>query len=103
GRAGGAGVAACGGGGAGVGQGDGRRRWRGLDFGAVPVWLEADAPRVCCREHGVVVAGVPWARTARSRFTRDFEDTCAWLTAHAPASTVPRLLRTTWLAVTSVR
>jgi transposase len=36
--------------------GDGRRRWRGLDLGTVRVWLEADAPRVACREHGVVVA-----------------------------------------------
>lgn len=24
--------------------------------------LEADAPRVTCRAHGVVVAAVPWAR-----------------------------------------
>ena len=26
-------------------QGEGRRRWRGLDLGTIPVWLEADAPR----------------------------------------------------------
>jgi len=82
-------------------QGDGRRRWRGLDFGTVPVMLEADAPRVCCRVDGVVVAAVPWAR-ARSRFTRDFEDTCAWLAAHAPGSVVAELLRTTWRSVASV-
>jgi transposase len=47
---------------AGEDRGDGRRRWRGLDFGTVPVFLEADAPRVCCPEDGVVVAAVPWAR-----------------------------------------
>jgi transposase len=82
-------------------RGDGRRRWRGLDFGTVPVMLEADAPRVCCRAHGVVVAAVPWAR-ARSRFTREFEDTCAWLAAHAPGSVVAELLRTTWRSVASV-
>jgi len=82
-------------------RGDGRRRWRGLDFGTVPVWLEADAPRVCCGEHGVVVAAVPWAR-ARSRFTRQFEDTCAWLVARAPASVVAQLLRTTWRSVTAI-
>ena len=39
-------------------QGEGRRRWRGLDLGTVPTWLEADAPRVRCPEHGVVVASV---------------------------------------------
>ena len=83
-------------------RGDGRRRWRGLDFGTVPVVLEADAPRVFCRADGVVVAAVPWARSPRSRFTRDFEDTCAWLAAHAPGSVVAQLLRTTWRSVASV-
>ena len=33
--------------------GGGRRRWRGLDQGTVRVYLEADAPRVACPEHGV--------------------------------------------------
>jgi transposase len=37
-------------------QGEGRRRWRALDLGTVTVSLEADAPRVACPEHGVVVA-----------------------------------------------
>jgi len=87
--------------GAGYDSGDGRRRWRGLDLGTVPVMVEADAPRVCCADHGVVVAGVPCAR-ARSRFTRQFEDTCAWLTAHAHALVVAELLRTTWRSVTAI-
>ena len=39
--------------------GAGRRRWRALDFAATRVFLEADAPRVSCPEHGVVVAAVP--------------------------------------------
>jgi len=29
-------------------RGEGRRRWRALDLGTVPTWLEADAPRVNC-------------------------------------------------------
>ncbi len=44
--------------------GDGRRRWRALDLGTVMAYVEAEAPRVRCREHGVVVAAVPWARRA---------------------------------------
>jgi transposase len=36
--------------------GDGRRRWPHLDLGTVEVWLEAAAPRVRCRDHGIVVA-----------------------------------------------
>jgi transposase len=42
--------------------GEGRRWWRALDLGTVRVVIEADAPRVSCPEHGIVVAAVPWAR-----------------------------------------
>jgi transposase len=82
-------------------RGEGRRRWRALDVGAVLTYLEAEAPRVRCADHGVVVAAVPWARPA-SRFTASFEDTCAWLTANAAASTVAELLRVSWRSVTAV-
>lgn len=41
--------------------GDGRRRWRALDLGSTLAFLEADAPRVRCRRHGIVVCAVPWA------------------------------------------
>ena len=41
--------------------GEGRRRWRALDLGTTKVFLEAGAPRVRCRTHGVTVAAVPWA------------------------------------------
>src|SRR5258707_12644586 len=40
--------------------GEGRRRWRALDLGTTRVFLEGWAPRGQCREHGVIVAGVPW-------------------------------------------
>ena len=55
-------------------QGDGRRRWRALDLGTTRCYLEADAPRVECKEHEVLVAAVPWARHDAG-FTRSFEDT----------------------------
>jgi transposase len=54
-------------------RGEGRRRWRAADLGAVPVWLEADAPRVSCPVHGVVVVAFAWARH-RARHSADFED-----------------------------
>src|SRR5512142_566816 len=41
-------------------QGEGRRRWRALDLATALCFVEADAPRVNCRRHGVVVAAVPW-------------------------------------------
>ena len=82
-------------------QGGGVRRWRALDLGTTRVFLRAAAPRVSCREHGVVVAAVPWARPG-ARFTRSFEDTCAWLTARTTATVVCELLRMTWRSVSAV-
>lgn len=79
-------------------NGEGRRRWRGLDLGTVRVELEADAPRVACREHGVVVAAVPWARHG-ARFTRDFEDQTAWLATHTSKWAITQLLRVAWVTV----
>ena len=42
--------------------GVGVRRWRTVDTGTTRTVLEAEAPRVQCPEHGVLVAHVPWAR-----------------------------------------
>ena len=81
--------------------GDGRRRWRGLDLGTTRTFLEADAPRVACPDHGVVVAGVPWARPG-ARCTRAFEDTCAWLAAHAAFTVLAALMRISWRTVAAV-
>jgi transposase len=82
-------------------QGGGLRRWRSLDWGTTKVFLQAAAPRVTCRNHGVVVAAVPWARPG-ARYTRDFEDTCAWLAAKTAGSTVCEVMRTSWRYVTAV-
>jgi transposase len=82
-------------------RGEGRRRWRGLDLGSTRVYLEADAPRVACPEHGVTVAAVPWARHG-SRFTIGFEDTAAWLAAHVALSTLAILQRITWRTVAAI-
>lgn len=59
-------------------RGEGRRRWRGLDFGRVQVFLEAEAPRVRCREHAVVVAAVPWARHGAGIPTRSTSRSPGW-------------------------
>jgi transposase len=78
--------------------GDGRRRWRALDLGTTLAFVEADAPRVTCRRHGVVVCAVPWARH-RSRFTRAFEDQAAWLAVNTSKSAVAELMRIAWRSV----
>jgi transposase len=78
--------------------GEGRRRWRALDLGTTFAYVEADAPRVRCREHGVVVCAVPWARHS-SRFTRAFEDQVAWLAVNCSKSAVAELMRVAWRTV----
>ena len=79
-------------------QGEGRRRWRALDLGMSFCLLEAWAPRVRCRRHGVVVAAVPWARHD-ARFTRSFEDQVAWLAVNTSKTAVSELMRIAWRSV----
>jgi transposase len=79
-------------------MGEGRRRWRALDLGTTFAFVEADAPRVRCARHGVVVCAVPWARH-KARFTRAFEDQVAWLAVNCSKSAVAQLMRTSWRSV----
>jgi transposase len=82
-------------------QGQGRRRWRALDLGVVVAVLEADAPRVRCGEHGVVVAAVPWARHGAGH-TRYFDDQVAWLAVACSKSAVMDLMRIAWRTVGAI-
>jgi len=81
--------------------GAGRRRWRTLDLGTIRAELEADMPRVRCREHGVVVAAVPWARHDAGH-TYAFDETVAWLATQASKSTATTLMRVAWRTVGSI-
>ena len=78
--------------------GEGRRRWRALDLGTTFCFLEAEAPRIQCAEHGVVVAAVPWARHDSS-FTRSFEDQVAWLAVNTSKTAVAQLMRIAWRTI----
>lgn len=74
------------------------RRWRALDFGRTKVYVVAQVPRVRCVQHGVVVAGVPWARHG-ARHTLAFEQLAAWCAVEMSASAASRLLRCTWRTI----
>jgi transposase len=82
-------------------RGEGRRRWRAPDLGTTVVMIEADAPRVSCPEHGVVVAWVPWARHGAGH-TRAFDDLVAWLATHASKTAVRQLMRVAWASVGAI-
>ena len=81
--------------------GEGRRRWRALDAGTIRVFVQADAPRVRCAEHGVVVAHVPWARHGAGH-TLAFDETVAWLVTQCSKSAVTELMRIAWRTVGAI-
>jgi transposase len=86
---------------AGYDPGAGRRRWRTLDHGTVKAFVEADAPRVRCRGHGVVVAHVPWAAHDAGH-THTFDQQVAWLAVRTSKSAVVELMRVAWRTVGSI-
>ena len=72
-----------------------------MDAGTTKVFIEAAAPRVNCRTHGVTVAAVPWARHD-ARHTRDFDDQVAWLVTHTSKTAVVELMRVSWRTVGAI-
>ena len=82
-------------------RGEGRRQWRALDVGTVRVFLEAESPRVNCREHGPTVAAVPWARHGAGH-TRVFDEQVAWLATQCSKKAVTELMRIAWRSVGSI-
>ncbi len=57
--------------------------------------------RVDCSRCGVCVEMVPWAETG-SWFTRDFEQTAAYLAQHAAKSVVVEMMRIAWTTVGAI-
>ena len=83
-------------------KGKGIRRWRAPDIGnSIPVYVESEAPRVDCPEHGVVVSQVPWARHG-SGFTKNMEDSAVWLSLYMSKKAVSEFLRVKWETVGSI-
>jgi transposase len=71
------------------------RRWRHLDLAGRRCFIEYELRRVGCRDCGVRVEAVPWARTG-ARHTRDFEDLTAFCAQQMAKSQVRALLRVAW-------
>jgi transposase len=82
-------------------SGAGVRRWRAMDLGEVRAFVQADAPRVRCAEHGVVVAAVPWARH-NAGHTRSFDELVSWLVRYTSKTAVGQLLRVAWRTVGAI-
>lgn len=72
--------------------------WRGLDWEGRIVDVEYKTHRIVCPDHGVLVAGVPWAYPG-SRFTKNFDLTVGWLAVYLPKSAVAEYMRIDWETV----
>jgi transposase len=77
------------------------RRWRHLDVAGMVTSLRYRQRRVACPRCGVCVEMVPWAETS-SWFTRDFEQTAAYLAQHAAKSVVVEMMRIGWTTVGAI-
>jgi transposase len=71
------------------------RRWRHLDLAGHRCFLEYELRRVDCRDCGVRVEAVPWARRG-ARHTREFEDLVAFCGQRMAKNQVQALLRIAW-------
>lgn len=71
------------------------KRWRHLDLGASRCLIECELRRLRCRDCGVRLEAVPWAR-AGSAYTRDFEDLVAFLAQQMAKTPIARLLHIAW-------
>jgi transposase len=72
-----------------------RRRWRHLDLAGRRCFIDYELRRVACRDCGVRVEAVPWARPD-ARHTRDLEDLVAFCAQQMAKSQVQALLRVAW-------
>lgn len=74
------------------------KHWRSLDFSGIMVEIVSQTHRICCPEHGVVVADVPWAYPDSS-FTKDFDMEVTWLALELSKSKVCKLMRIDWKTI----
>ena len=75
-----------------------RRRWRHLDLAGARCFLEASLRRVRCRDCGVRVEAVPFARPG-ARHTRAFDQLVAALAQQLARTPLTRQLRVGWATV----
>jgi transposase len=78
------------------------RRWRHLDWGGVTIWLRYTPRRVDCRRCGVTVERVPWAASATTRFTWDFEESVGFFAQRCDKTSVEVAFGIAWRTVGAI-
>ena len=69
-----------------------------MDFAGIPVHIVAHTRRIECPEHGVIVGAVPWAHHDCD-FTKDFDNTVAWMAKHLTRQAASEYMRIDWKTV----
>ncbi len=77
------------------------KRWRHLDVGGSRCVIECKLRRLYCPGCGDRPEMVEWARGG-ARYTRDFDDLCAWLAQQMNQTQVTRLMRIGWETVGNI-
>jgi hypothetical protein len=77
------------------------RKWRALDLGSLVVELYSFTKRVCCKEHGIKTASVPWAYSG-SMFTKDFDMTATFLAMNINKKVAAEYLKCDWHTIMMV-
>jgi transposase len=77
------------------------KRWRHLDVGGVRCQVECWLRRLYCPGCGDLPEMVEWARGG-ARYTRDFDDLCAWLAQQMNQTQVTKLMRIGWETVGNI-
>lgn len=71
-----------------------------MDLGCLVVELYSYTKRVCCKEHGIKTASVPWSYPG-SRFTKDFDMTATFLAMNIDKKVAAEYLRCDWHSIMS--
>lgn len=78
------------------------RRWRHLDWGGVRIWLQYPPRRVNCPHCKVVTEKVPWAASASTRFTWDFEEQVGFFAQRTDKTAVETVFGIAWRTVGAI-
>lgn len=72
--------------------------WRANSLNGVPVVIEYQPVRICCKEHGILNEYVPWA-DGKSRFTEGFNNEAAFMALTCPKTVVSQFFGINWRTV----
>lgn len=78
-----------------------KRQWRHLDTCQFQTIIEADVPRVSCKEHGCLTIGVPWAEDS-SRYTLMFENQVLKWATETSILALTRQLKLSWNSIDGI-